>query len=60
MNRLTTDTPNGNTENALNLFYIKDMETWVHGGGDAPNYPDARLVECIRDIARKHSLNIVA
>ncbi|MGM9615698.1 MAG: hypothetical protein ACI3W7_09275 [Oscillospiraceae bacterium] len=58
MNRLTTDTPNGNTENALNLFYIKDMETWVRGGGDAPNHPDVRLVEYIRDIARKHSLNI--
>ncbi|MGN1307057.1 MAG: hypothetical protein ACI4V3_05260 [Faecousia sp.] len=26
MSRLTTDTPNGNTENALNLFYIKDMD----------------------------------
>lgn len=58
MSRLTTDTPNGNTENALNLFYIKDMETWVRGGGDAPNHPDVRLVEYIRDIARKHSLNI--
>ena len=58
MDRLTTDNPNGNTENALNLFYIKDMETWVRGGGPAPEYPDVRLVEYIRDIARKHGLTI--
>lgn len=58
MDRLTTDSPNGNTENSLNLFYIKDMETWVRGGGPAPEYPDVRLVEYIRDIARKHGLTI--
>lgn len=58
MNRFTTDKPNGNTENALNLFYTKDSDIWVRGGGSAPEYHDVRLVEYVRDIARKHSLNI--
>lgn len=58
MNRLTTDNPNGNTENALNLFYIKDKETWVRGGGPAPEYEDVRLLDYIRDIAKTHNLDI--
>ena len=35
MKRLTTEKPQGNVENALNLFYIKDKETWIRGGGTA-------------------------
>lgn len=56
MNRLTTDKPNGSYENALNLFYGKDWEVWVRGGGAAPEYPDVRLIDYIRDIARRHKL----
>ena len=37
--RLTTDNPQNNVETALNLFYIKDGETYVRGGGPAPDYP---------------------
>ena len=33
MNRITTDHPSDNIETALNLFYIKNGETWVRGGG---------------------------
>lgn len=40
MNRLTTDIPKGNFENALNLFYNKDGWTWVRRGGTAPDYKD--------------------
>lgn len=29
MKRLTTNCPDNNLDAALNLFYIKDFETWV-------------------------------
>ena len=31
--RLTTDNPQNNVETALNLFYIKDGETYVRVAG---------------------------
>lgn len=33
MKRLTTDTPQNLMETALNLFFAKDGEAWVRGGG---------------------------
>ena len=33
MKRLTTDSPKDNIENALNLYYINDNETWVRSYG---------------------------
>lgn len=48
--RLTTDTPDDNVMTALNLFYVKDGETWVRGGGAAPDYPDITLFEFIRGV----------
>lgn len=54
MERLTTDNPRDNIETALNLFYIKDGETWVRGGGDAPGYPDVRLFDYARKLIRAH------
>ena len=48
MKRLTTDNPKDNLEAALNLFYIKDFETWVRGGGPGPKYADVSLFEFIR------------
>lgn len=48
--RLTTDTPDDNVMTALNLFYAKDGETWVRGGGAAPDYPDITLYEFIRGV----------
>lgn len=54
MKRLTTDNPKDNVENALNLFYIKDRETWVRGGGPGPEYPDVSLFDFTRQIVRDH------
>ena len=48
MKRLTTDKPEGNVENSLNLFYIKDQWTWVRGGGSAPDYKDMSLCDLVR------------
>ena len=52
MKRLTTNCPDNNLDAALNLFYIKDFETWVRGGGDGPDYPDVRLYDFIRKGAK--------
>ena len=52
MKRLTTNCPDNNLAAALNLFYIKDSETWVRGGGDGPDYPDIRLYDFIRKAAK--------
>ena len=52
MKRLTTDCPDNNLDAALNLFYVKDFETWVRGGGDGPDYPDIRLYDFIRKAAK--------
>ena len=48
MKRLTTDRPEDNVQNTLNLFYIKDRETWIRGGGPAPQYKDVTLDEFMR------------
>jgi len=52
MKRLTTSAPKDNVETALNLFYIKDHETWVRGGGPAPDYPDVSLFSFTRALIR--------
>ena len=52
MERLTTNCPDNNLDAAMNLFYIKDFETWVRGGGDGPDYPDLRLYDFIRKAAK--------
>lgn len=52
MKRLTTNCPDNNLDAALNLFYIKDFETWVRGGGNGPDYPDIRLYDFIRKAAK--------
>lgn len=54
MKRLTTETPKDNLEMALNLFYIKDHETWVRGYGPAPEYADVSLFDLTRDIVKTH------
>lgn len=50
MRRLTTNNPEDNIETALNFYYVKDHETWVRGGGDAPDYPDVSLFDWIKKI----------
>jgi hypothetical protein len=53
MKRLTTDKPKDNVENTLNLFYIKDKETWIRGGGMAPEYKDETLDNFVRRMIRE-------
>lgn len=52
MERLTTNDPLGNVETAHNLFYAKDAEVWVCGGGAAPDYADITLYDFIRQIVQ--------
>lgn len=52
MKRLTTDTPDGNLENALNLFFVRNGEAWVRGGGPYPDFPDITLDEYIREAVK--------
>lgn len=55
MKRMTTDRPQDNVQSTLNLFYIKDKETWIRGGGPAPQYKDASLDDFMRRmIKEKH------
>lgn len=53
MKRLTTDNPQGNLQTALNLFYVKNGEAWVRGGGPEFDYDDVPLFSYIRS-AIKH------
>lgn len=52
MERLTTNDPQGNVETAHNLFYAKDTEVWVRGGGTAPDYADITLYDFIQQIVQ--------
>lgn len=52
--RLTTAQPKGNLETALNLFYIKDHETWVRGGGPGPEYADVSLFSFARTLVKTY------
>lgn len=49
MERLTTNTPKNNLQTALNLFYVKDGQAWVRGGGPEPDYKDCSLYDYIRE-----------
>lgn len=51
--RLTSNTPQGNLEQSLNLFYAKDGETWVRGYGE--NGADITLFDLIRKLVRRHT-----
>lgn len=53
--RYVTDEPKDNLEAALNLFFIKDHETYVRGGGPAPEYNDVSLDDYIRLVVDTHS-----
>lgn len=56
--RLTHRKPDDNVTAALNLFYCKDMTTWVRGGGPAPEYPDVKLDDWIRGVVKKFKADI--
>ena len=49
--RFTSNTPQGNLEQSLNLFYAKDGETWVRGYGE--HGADITLLDLTRKLIRK-------
>jgi len=57
MERLTTDTPKNNLQTALNLFYAKDGEAWVRGGGPEYEYQDVPLFTYIRSVIQHQALS---
>lgn len=57
MERLTTNDEN-HILASLNLFYCKDNEVWIRGGGPEPDYADCTLVDWIVSAAEKHHLDI--
>lgn len=50
MKRLTTDDPNSILL-GINLFFVKDSEVWIRGGGPEPDYPDCTLTDWINRAA---------
>ncbi len=50
--RLTTDQPEDNVSQSLNLFYAKDGETWCRNCGPGPEYADIKLADFIRLAAK--------
>ena len=52
MKRLTTDNTTDNIEASLNLFYVRDGDAFIRGGGDAPDYADISVTDFIRKTAR--------
>ena len=59
MNRLTTD-DSQSILYGLNLFFVKDGEVWIRGGGPEPDYQDCTLVDYIARVAETHHLDIVS
>lgn len=57
MKRLTTDNPKNNLQTALNLFYAKDGEAWVRGGGPEYEYQDVPLFTYIRSVIQHQGLS---
>ena len=60
MKRLTTEKPKNNVENTLNLFYIKEKETWIRGGGPAPQYKDVTLDDFMRRMIKERNVDVKA
>lgn len=59
MKRLTSDDTKSIFYD-LNLFFAKDNEVWIRGGGPEPDYQDCTLVNWIGRVADKHNLEIHA
>lgn len=59
MKRLTTD----DTESillGLNLFFVKDKEVWIRGGGPDPDYQDCTLTDWINRAAAAQGIELDA
>lgn len=54
MERITV----GEINKGINVFYGKNHESWVRGGGPGPEYKDCSLYDFIREIAPKHGVKV--
>lgn len=48
----------GEINKGINVFYGKNHESWVRGGGPGPEYKDCSLYDFIREIAPKHGVKV--
>lgn len=51
---LVTDNPETNVSNALNMFYVKDQQTFVRGYGE--NGQDIDLIDFVKRIAKRQRI----
>ena len=59
MKRLTTDDTESILQ-GLNLFFVKDREVWIRGGGPEPDYPDCTLTDWINRAAAAQGIELDA
>lgn len=59
MKRLTTDDANS-IFFGLNLFFVKDREVWIRGGGPEPDYQDCTLTDWINRAAAAQGIELGA
>lgn len=59
MKRLTTDDVNSILF-GFNLFFVKDNEVWIRGGGPEPDYPDCTLTDWINRAAAAQGIELDA
>lgn len=59
MKRLTTDDANS-IFFGLNLFFVKDREVWIRGGGPELDYPDCTLTDWISRAAAAQGIELDA
>ena len=48
----------GEINKGINVFYGKNHESWVRGGGPGPEYKDCSLYDFIHEIAPKHGVKV--
>lgn len=48
----------GEINKYINVFYGKNREVWVRGGGPGPEYEDCSLWDFIRRIAPSHGVQV--
>lgn len=59
MKRLTTDDTESILQ-GLNLFFVKNREIWIRGGGPEPDYPDCTLTDWINRAAAAQGIELDA
>lgn len=59
MKRLTTDDANSIVF-GINLFFVRDREVWIRGGGPEPDYSDCTLTDWINRAAAAQGIELGA